>query len=459
MLATRAANFRDFISSIGIVALGIFGKVAPSIVSRIKAIYEGDKSVTFRIVRNTSSILINGAAGEIFNSYSVALAALTLGTIGFGTLSTAQAFMEPFSTLTMFGLGVVSITFAARRKGCDGELLGTLAALHGTLAVLSIALSVVLAFAWDRVAFFPIMAFVSISILQIAVTSPSNVPVQFTQSMHKFLMVPIVAGATRVGLVHLVVHFHNTPAAHQGAAAIAGLVGTALTFRISRRAFPMQWSVNWQLAKSILRIAWPAAVLECIVIVYTRASYFFLQGAGADIQGQYAAADRLSRPVLTLASALVASSLPSVSTLAATGDTKALWHSYRNALTRSASVLIPLAIAAGVFAPWLLKHLVPAYADSGRPFQILMVGTMFMFLNQISSMFIIGIGRFRLIMGVAAVNLAVYCVLASAWVPRYKAVGAALSTTMMEGINCIMQIIVLAWLLKTQSESRKGSAS
>jgi O-antigen/teichoic acid export membrane protein len=54
-------------------------------------------------------------------------------------------------------------------------------------------------------------------------------------------------------------------------------------------------------------------------------------------------------------------------------------------------------------------------------------------------MFIVGTGRFRLIMTVGMCNLVVYVALASWLVPRYEAPGAALATTVMEGVNAILQ--------------------
>jgi len=52
-----------------------------------------------RILRNAGSLLLSGAVGEVLTTYAIGLTALTLGPAGFGKLSEAQAFMDPFETL------------------------------------------------------------------------------------------------------------------------------------------------------------------------------------------------------------------------------------------------------------------------------------------------------------------------------------------------------------------------
>src|SRR5260370_25197646 len=104
------------------------------------------------------------------------------------------------------------------------------------------------------------------------------------------------------------------------------------------------------------------------------------------------------------------------------------------------SVLLPVAVVACIALPWLLTRWAPAYRDATAPFRILVFGGMFMFLNQLSSAFIIGMGRFRTIMFIALGNLVVYFALALYLGPRFAATGAAAATSIMEGLNTIIQL-------------------
>jgi O-antigen/teichoic acid export membrane protein len=78
----------------------------------------------------------------------------------------------------------------------------------------------------------------------------------------------------------------------------------------------------------------------------------------------------------------------------------------------------------------------------------------FMVVNQLTSTVIMAIGRFRLIMFVALVNLVSYLVLAVKLIPTHGAVGAAIATATMEGVNTIMQVTALFYLLRSRPETR-----
>ena len=159
-------------------------------------------------------------------------------------------------------------------------------------------------------------------------------------------------------------------------------------------------------ARRLIIVAWPAkAMLEVIVMVYCRASYFLLHDAGAAVQGEFAAADRLVKPILALASAVVVSSLPTIAGMAARKEFGELIVVYKRSVARIVVTLTPIAIAACLLMPYLLRRFAPIYADASSSFRILTVGAMFMFLNQLSSAFIVSLGKFRLIMTIAFVNL------------------------------------------------------
>jgi O-antigen/teichoic acid export membrane protein len=98
--------------------------------------------------------------------------------------------------------------------------------------------------------------------------------------------------------------------------------------------------------------------------------------------------------------------------------------------------------------PWLLARFVPEYGGAGAPVRVLVLGTMFMTINQLSSMFFIGLGRFRMILGVALFNLVNYFVLAGVLIPRHAALGAAWATTIMEGMNGLVQVLLLTWTIR-----------
>jgi O-antigen/teichoic acid export membrane protein len=296
----------------------------------------------------------------------------------------------------------------------------------------------------------PVLLVLGVNLLVMPITVPSTLPVQVDQAMHRLIVVPSLAGLVRLGLAYAAVYFHNTPVGHQLAAAAAGVVATLLTYRISRRYYPTRWTFDPALARDLVRTAWPAALLEVVVTIYSRAGYLFLESHGARTLGEYAAADRLTRPLVALASAVVASAIPSVARLAVNADPHQLWSVYRRVLGRALLVLLPIVVVAELAVPWSLERFVPEYVGAGAPVRVLVVGALFMTINQLSSMFFIALGHFRMILGVAFFNLVNYLVLATVLIPRYAALGAAWSTTIMEGMNGLIQVLLLTWAIRVK---------
>jgi O-antigen/teichoic acid export membrane protein len=120
--------------------------------------------------------------------------------------------------------------------------------------------------------------------------------------------------------------------------------------------------------------------------------------------------------------------------------------------------LVPLMFVTWFLAGWLLRKFAPAYAGATIPFRILSAGAVFMFVNQLSTTFVVALGRFRAIMIVALVNLVVYLGLASILVPRFQAVGAAIATSTMEAVNTIIQAVLVLWLLSAAPPSTPDEA-
>jgi O-antigen/teichoic acid export membrane protein len=109
---------------------------------------------------------------------------------------------------------------------------------------------------------------------------------------------------------------------------------------------------------------------------------------------------------------------------------------------------VPIVGASWLLAPLLLKWLVPAYAAAVWPFRLLSLSVVFVVITQLAYVFIMAMGRTRAIMVIACVNFVVYFGLAHALAPTYGARGAALATTVMEGINMALQVVAAFFFLR-----------
>ncbi len=420
----------------------------PSITDRLRAALGSDASNTTRVARNVLSILAGDAAAEAINTITTGRSALALGPAGFGALSAAQGFVDPFRALAAFGLSMVAVTVASRRKGPDGALIYTLFALFAVSSLVS-SLIAIAASQWSGFGgSLTLVSSAALAVFPVVALSAARLPAQYEQAMHKLVALPLGVAIVRWALIEAAIRTQNTPIAHQWALSAAALIGLVATWLVARALYQLEGRASVSIAKDLLKLAWPLAVLDITVAVYLKAAYMLLRGHGDAELGAYAAAERLAQPVIGISAAIVASALPLVTRAAQSGDASQLAAVYRQTIGRAALVLVPSLSLAALVAPWAIARFAPQYLHATRPFQALLVGGLFMFLNQLSSMFIVGIGRVTALMVIAFANLAVYLALATQLIPRYGATGSAIATTVMEAINCAMQLALVGALVR-----------
>jgi O-antigen/teichoic acid export membrane protein len=389
-----------------------------------------------KILRNAASILLGDAFGEAITGYAIALAAISLGPRLFGDLSEAQAFADPFGSLAAFGLTPVAVTLGARRGASDGTLRGTVDALRVAFATLAALIVMAVALLTGRGNFLPIITIIAIGEIVFAWSSAQMLPFQIEQSMERAVALPFVASLVRISTAYMAVWWLCTPVGFQ-LSGLAGGIATALLFTwAARRHYPTRLKFDPALAKTILRTAWPAALEGALVMLYLRGAYLALHSADALVRGEFAAADRLIRPLLGIAAALSVSALPTIAALE--GDPEALRGMFKKSIARTLQ-LVGLAVAiAWPLSGWLLSLGGGGWSGAIWPFRILLLGLPFIFLNQLARTYVIGLARYRAVLAVAAVNLAIFGLLAVVLVSRWGASGAAIATVVTEVLSTAM---------------------
>ena len=319
-----------------------------------------------RAVKNAASVIVGDAGGELITAYTLTFVALKLGPAGFGQLSEAQAFLEPFEVLALFGLTNVALTTAARR-GCDGTLRGTILGMQFAFGLVAAGIALSIAALTGRVSSMPVLLACVLGMMLNPFTQTAALPFQFERTMQRLLVVPFLASLGRLGATLAVSRRWSTPLGYQLAGVVGILVLALLLENRVRRHYPGRLVFDKVLARELLFAAWPAAVLALIVMTYGRASYLFLHGAGPAVQGQYAAADRLLRPLLHVAGVLVISSLPTVAILAARHEYAELIGMYRRGIRRVILFTTPLLVLVWLLAGWVIRRWAPRTSGRSGP--------------------------------------------------------------------------------------------
>jgi O-antigen/teichoic acid export membrane protein len=411
------------------------------------AVAEPARGGVARVLRNAASILLGDAAGDVLIGYAIALAAISLGPRGFGTLSEARAFMDLFEAASLFGLADVALRFAALRGGCDGTLRGTVLGIRMSTAAAASAIGIAIAFLTQRGDLWPLLVANAACMLLEPATMVALLPFQWHQTANRRIAVPLLMGAVRLCGAYVAAWLLPSPLGFQLAALAAAAGAALLNSWWARRLYPDTLRFDLTLARQLLKVGWPLGVFGFIVMVYGRAGYFLLRACGPYEQGQYAAADGLARPILAVAGAIFVSMMPTVSAMAVRSDYAGLRALYRRTLLSILAALAPVLGLAWFFSAWLLHRFAPPYAGAVWPFRVLAAGTFFIFLNIVSALFLTAMGKFRIMIVIALIDLAVYLLLSSQLIPAYGALGAAMTTTLMEGVNVIVDLAVITRLL------------
>jgi O-antigen/teichoic acid export membrane protein len=179
-------------------------------------------------------------------------------------------------------------------------------------------------------------------------------------------------------------------------------------------------------------------------MAYVRGNYFFLHAADPIVMGQYAAADRLVlRPLLGVAAAFFVSSLPTVARVAEERDFEKLRAMFLRSAGRIVAVMVAVVAVAWPSSAWVLARFAPEYAGAVWPFRILLVGACFMFVGQLARTYVAALGKYRTMMAFAGANLGVFVAVAWLLVPAHGGVGAALATTITEGVGATSLLVLV----------------
>jgi O-antigen/teichoic acid export membrane protein len=169
---------------------------------------------------------------------------------------------------------------------------------------------------------------------------------------------------------------------------------------------------------------------------------------GYQAVGEYAVAYRITESFLILAVAIASSVYPIFSKIAESGDfqrfKRALMKVYGGSLLLGAL----FAICITVFAAQILNLISPEYKGSITPLILLSWACVVMFANMQSAASIQGLGLFKLVTVIASVNLILNVLLNLYFIPLLAATGVALAALLTEGVNMIIQLSLVFFLLR-----------
>jgi O-antigen/teichoic acid export membrane protein len=226
---------------------------------------------------------------------------------------------------------------------------------------------------------------------------------------------------------------------------VATVIGVPLMLGLAGRVrLVPQWVRLRALGREMLTGGVAFAATALLVMVYYRVDVLMLSRMrGERSVGFYGAGTNLMFAVLLASQVLVQALFPVIARAGSLADPLARQVG-RRAMTLSLVMSVPFALG-GCFvaAPVLALAYGPAYAEAARALAFLMLTLPVLFANNLIGNALGAVGRQRVVLVIALVDLAINVALNLVLIPRMDYAGAALATLLSEVAGLAMMALVL----------------
>ena len=306
-------------------------------------------------VRNSAYVMTARGAELVTGVFTVGLATRYLGPATFGVYAFIGTTAAVLSPLIALGCARILVRDLAVDKSRGGSLVVSAVWLHLALSLVTLAVTLgVLLGVGLRSPLALAAASAAVAAQAVMVLRQSLAAVPIAHEVMVYEAWQIVAG--RLALVALFVgvvaarlsylHFFT-------ATAVAGGVSLVMAWVISARLTPLQWGLRASEMAYLARESAPVAVYNFLGQMPMYVNVFLLQWLGrAEAVSYFQAPQRLFGPVMILPMSLVLAFSPAIARISMDLSRRdELRQHYATALRWMFVLVLPLCVAAGVYAP------------------------------------------------------------------------------------------------------------
>jgi O-antigen/teichoic acid export membrane protein len=405
---------------------------------------------TVRIIQNSGSILLYTTGVKVLKLVSFLLLARFLGVSQFGKFSLVLAFVELFRVMADFGVDTAVIRRLSVSDEDQSKLVGNTIVLKLILATASYSLTLLIAFILRYTTdLLLLIALAAFALFASSVANALTTPFQAQLRMKQLVPAKISGGVFFVLAVVIGIQLGLSLIGFLAIWVGAEFVTLLLTALIAKSWLPPKLSFNEKKLKPIFVEAIPLGISAILITAYFRLGTLILGWlVGYQAVGEYAVAYRITESFLILAVAIASSVYPIFSKIAQSGD----FQRFKRALIKvyGGSLLLGALFAAfiTIFAAQILGLISSEYDGSITPLILLSWACVIMFANMQSAASIQGLGLFKLVTLIALVNLILNVLLNLYFIPLLAATGVALATLLTEGVNMVIQLTLISFLLR-----------
>jgi O-antigen/teichoic acid export membrane protein len=203
----------------------------------------------------------------------------------------------------------------------------------------------------------------------------------------------------------------------------------------------------------------PIAITGIVIMLYSRLDVFVLSSrVGPAAVGHYGIAFRLTEPVQIAAAAFALSVFSRFAGWFRDPAVRSLRGPATRYVLATLGYGVATSLAIGLLAPPVIRAFFAEYAPAIPVLRVLAATLVFRSLNATLAAIIQGAGRFRLLTGIAVWNLVCVFALLTWFVGRFQAPGAAFALLAGEGLNSVIQLVVVARLVAQHERTAARAA-
>ncbi len=411
------------------------------------------------VLRNAFASLIGRKLGAILRAVATLQMAAYLGAKGWGLFGVLVAAFDVFRVLTSLGLDTAGVRSAALRQRTQPELIRIILWVKTASCAIGVCVVAVLGLAvpsWIEQRW--LLLLLALGLFPQAYAGTLTVRFQAAHAMERLIPVQVGVSAIYLAAVQLLIHQQVGIGGFIALGVVADYLTLWFTWAIGRWTWTPDLELGvlgsaaeeatWPSTMRVVLAGLPLGLVEVIVMIYSRLGIFLLQrSGGVAAVGHYYAAYKIAEPLVVVGGILALSALPVLSRLASQHRIKELRDMFVRYSLRSALLSCTLAAVVSIWSEQVLHWLNPEFAAGAGALSALAWAAAFMFQNQISGVVFYAFGKYHWVAGCAAFNLVVYVTLGLSLIPRLGPTGAGLATLGTEGLNTVITLCGVAWLL------------
>lgn len=390
-------------------------------------------SLTRSVARNTITQMIGRIVSIILALLVFVFVARHLGVDGYGSFTTATAFLQFFSTVVDMGLYV----YLAKSLGEPGVDESSVVSNVFTLRLISAV--AILGIAPLAVLFFPYPTIVKVAVLLLMISSLFTTLTQalagiFQKTLHtgRFIMGEVTGRIALLLLTLLAIHMNMGLIGIVVTVVVSAFINFILTLWWAQRLIRFRLVFDTVAWKKILSVTWPIALSIMFNVVYFKADTIILSlYYPAHDVGIYGAPYKVFEAFISFP-ALFAGLLTPILTTAFLTDRARFERILRRGFEALLLAALPIVVITMFAARDVMALVAPGFEASAPVFQILVFGTAAIFLGYLFSNAIVVVNRQRTMLWTYAIVAVSSLALYFGFIPRYSYFGAAIVTVVVE---------------------------